>query len=298
MRNNYWQNFQLFAAEPYRETQAVWKYFYINRTYFKEGNEMGVRGLFFILTVVVISTVFATNLGKSDILVFVIGGVIVGWGLDHGLTRLLEKLKNKKTGNSQVGKILDSSAIIDGRILDILETDFIEGDIIVPRFVLAELQMLADSEDGMKRARGRRGLDLIKSVQGSKKFKVIIEDRDYQGVNEVDEKLVRLAKDISGDVITTDFNLNKVATIQGIKVLNINKLSNALKPVVIPNEELIIELIKKGDRDGQAIGYLNDGTMVVAEDGGPFLGKTITLLVTSVYPTAAGRMIFGKVKRK
>ncbi len=260
---------------------------------------MGVRGLFFILTVVVISTVMAGNYDSGrDILVFVIGGVIAGWGLDYGLTKLLEKMKNKTAGNCKVGKILDSSAIIDGRILDILETDFIEGDIIVPRFVLAELQMLADSEDGMKRARGRRGLDLIKSVQGSKKFKVIIEDRDYQGVTEVDEKLVRLAKDISGDVITTDFNLNKVATIQGIKVLNINKLSNALKPVVIPNEELIIELIKKGDRDGQAIGYLNDGTMVVAEDGGPFLGKTITLLVTSVYPTAAGRMIFGKVKRK
>jgi len=259
---------------------------------------MGVRGLFSILVVVVISTAVASNYEVKDILVFVIGGVIAGWGLDYGFGKLLEKLKNKNKGAGKVGKILDSSAIIDGRILDILETDFIEGDIIIPRFVLAELQMLADSEDGMKRARGRRGLDLIKIIQSNKKYKVVIEDKDYQGVNEVDEKLVRLAKDIEGDVITTDFNLNKVASIQGIKVLNINKLSNALKPVVIPNEELIIELIKKGDRDGQAIGYLNDGTMVVAEDGGPFLGKTITLLVTSVYPTAAGRMIFGKVKRK
>jgi len=260
---------------------------------------MGVRGLFFILFIVFIFYIVGLySGGNGDIFGYIIGAVIMGWGLEYGFTKILEKLKEKSCSKEKNGKILDSSAIIDGRILDILDTDFIDGDIIIPRFVLQELQMLADSEDGMKRARGRRGLDLIKSIQNKENFKVIIEERDYTNVQEVDQKLILLAKENGGDVITTDFNLNKVATIQGIKVLNINKLSNALKPVVIPNEELIIELIKKGDRDGQAIGYLNDGTMVVAEDGGAFLGKTITLLVTSVYPTAAGRMIFGKVKRK
>lgn len=258
---------------------------------------MGVRGLFFILFIVFISYL-AGAFEKPGKFGYMIGAVIVGWGLDYALSKIFEKIKEKKCSGQKRGKILDSSAIIDGRILDILDTDFIDGDIIIPRFVLQELQVLADSEDGMKRARGRRGLDLIKSIQSNENFKVIIEEKDYNNLQAVDEKLIRLAKDTEGDVITTDFNLNKVATIQGIKVLNINKLSNALKPVVIPNEELVIELIKKGDRDGQAIGYLNDGTMVVAEDGGPFLGKVITLLVTSVYPTAAGRMIFGKVKRK
>ncbi len=177
-----------------------------------------------------------------------------------------------------------------------MDTDFVEGDIIVPRFVLDELQYLADSEDGMKRAKGKRGLDLIKILQNNKKNKVIISEKDYE-IKEVDSKLVKLAKEISGDLVTTDYNLNKVATIQGVRVLNINKLSNALKPVVIPNEELNIELIKSGDRDGQAVGYLNDGTMVVAEDGGGQVGKKVTLLVTSVYPTAAGRMIFGRIKK-
>ena len=186
---------------------------------------------------------------------------------------------------------MDTSIIIDGRIIEILESGFIEGELIVPKFVLEELQTLSDSSDNIKRARGRRGLDLIKEMQSNGGYILSIEEKDYKG-KEVDAKLIKLAKEIKGDILTTDFNLNKVATIQGVKVLNINELGNSLKLVVLPNEELDIELIKKGDRDGQAVGYLSDGTMVVAEDGGRNVGENVTLLVTSVYPTAAGRMIF------
>jgi len=256
-----------------------------------------VRGLFIVLLIIFIFN-FLGFYDKNDKLAYLLLAVISGWGLDYMINYLIQKIKEKKC-KKIIGKqkILDSSVIIDGRILDIMETDFVEGDIIVPRFVLDELQYLADSEDGMKRAKGKRGLDLIKVLQGNKKNKVIISEKDYE-VKEVDSKLVKLAKEINADLVTTDYNLNKVATIQGVRVLNINKLSNALKPVVIPNEELNIELIKSGDRDGQAVGYLNDGTMVVAEDGGNFVGKKVIILVTSVYPTAAGRMIFGRIKPK
>lgn len=257
---------------------------------------MNVRGLIITLIMVSISLKLSMNYAKQDIWAYVIFGVVLGWGLDYMIVTIVEQLKKKVIKTKGRAKILDSSVIIDGRILDIIESEFIEGEIVIPRFVLEELQLLADSEEGLKRARGRRGLDLIKAIQNNKKNKVVLENKDYD-TKEVDAKLIRLAKEKDSDLVTTDFNLNKVATIQGVKVLNINQLSNSLKPMVIPNEELEIELIKKGDRDGQAIGYLNDGTMVVAEDGGDYLGKTVILLVTSVYPTAAGRMIFGKVKR-
>ncbi|BDU51183.1 PIN/TRAM domain-containing protein [Haliovirga abyssi] len=261
---------------------------------------MNVRGLILILVNVFLFYKASNFFMLRDKSVYILFGVVAGWGIEYFIDVVMKAYKEKKSVKSEKtgrGKILDSSAIIDGRILDILETGFVEGEIIIPNFVLEELQYLADSEDNMKRARGRRGLDLIKSIQANKSNKVVVEDKDYK-IKEVDAKLVKLGKELNGDVVTTDYNLNKVATIQGVKVLNINKLSNALKPVVIPNEELEIELIKKGDRDGQAVGYLHDGTMVVAEDGGPFLGRTITLVVTSVYPTAAGRMIFGKIKRR
>lgn len=256
-----------------------------------------VRGLFIVLIIVVMFYFFGVY-DKDDKLAYLLIAIITGWGLDYMISYLSLKI-NEKRCKRIVGKqkILDSSVIIDGRILDIMETDFVEGDIIVPRFILDELQYLADAEDGMKRAKGKRGLDLIKVLQGNKKNKVIISEKDYD-VKEVDSKLVKLAKETNADLVTTDYNLNKVATIQGVRVLNINKLSNALKPVVIPNEELNIELIKSGDRDGQAVGYLNDGTMVVAEDGGNFVGEKVVILVTSVYPTAAGRMIFGRIKPK
>jgi uncharacterized protein YacL len=257
---------------------------------------INIRGLVIILVIVFGLNFFGVYETKDRMSYFMLG-IVGGWVLDYlitlGFKRLSENRCKKRHGKP---KLLDSSVIIDGRILDIIDTDFVEGDIIVPRFVLDELQFLADSEDAMKRAKGKRGLDLIKVLQGNKKSKVIISEKDYD-IKEVDSKLVKLAKEITGDLVTTDYNLNKVATIQGVRVLNINKLSNALKPVVIPNEELHIELIKSGDREGQAVGYLNDGTMVVAEDGGKLVGRKVTLLVTSVYPTAAGRMIFGRIKK-
>lgn len=259
---------------------------------------MNLKSLFFIVIAVFGFYELALLTGRqNNQLAFVFIGILFGWGLDYFIVFIKEVIKNKSSKSFARVKILDSSAIIDGRIVDIIDSDFIDGDIVVPKFVLEELQLLSDSEDNIKRARGRRGLDLIKAIQGNKKNKVIIEDRDYK-IKDVDAKIIKLGKDINGDVVTTDFNLNKVATIQGLRVLNVNKLSNALKPMVIPNEELVIELMKSGDRDGQAVGYLNDGTMVVAEDGGDFVGKTVTLIVTSVYPTAAGRMIFGRIKKK
>ncbi|NLK62126.1 MAG: hypothetical protein GX287_01620 [Fusobacteria bacterium] len=256
-----------------------------------------VKSLFMVLFVVLVFH-FIGLYNNNDKLAFLLIAVVLGWGLDYLLSFIFSKLK-EKTSNKVLNKskVLDSSVIIDGRILDIIDADFVEGDVIIPRFVLDELQYLADSDESMKRAKGKRGLDLIKLLQNAKKNKVIISEKDYEA-KEVDSKLVSMAKDFGADLVTTDFNLNKVATIQGIRVLNINKLSNALKPMVIPNEELDIELIKSGDREGQAVGYLNDGTMVVAEDGGDCVGKKVVILVTSVYPTAAGRMIFGRIKSK
>ncbi|MGM0508258.1 MAG: PIN/TRAM domain-containing protein [Fusobacteriota bacterium] len=254
------------------------------------------RGLFFILFFIFIAYEYGSDQNQ---LAYLVAAALLGWGVDNIVEIIYQKwkMREKKSKNGR-DKILDTSAIIDGRIIDILKTGFVEGDIIIPRFVIEELQVLADSKDNMKRAKGREALDLIKYLQNKEdKIDIKIIDKDYEDIQEVDAKLVKLGKEFKGDVITTDFNLNKVATIQGVKVLNVNQLSNALKPVVIPNEELTIELMKKGDREGQAVGYLNDGTMVVAEDGLEFLGETITLVVTSVYPTDAGRMIFGKVKR-
>lgn len=256
---------------------------------------MNVKGFFITLIMTILFALIGLKFSSSNTLIFLVFGVTASYFIIHFLEYLkkLSEEKQKITGGKP--KILDSSIIIDGRITDILNSGFMEGDIVVPKFVLEELQTLSDSSDNMKRARGRRGLDLVKQVQEIEGYKVIIEEKDYKE-KEVDTKLIKLAKDMNGDIITTDFNLNKVATIQGVKVLNINQLTNSLKLVVLPNEELKIELIKKGDRDGQAVGYLQDGTMVVAEDGGGHVGELVILVITSVYPTAAGRMIFGRLK--
>lgn len=252
----------------------------------------------FIITVFMTVLFFKISIiiGSDNQALHVVLGITAGAGLIQIIEYIKKIREEKNILKGAKPKILDTSIIIDGRIIEILDSGFIEGDLVIPKFVLEELQTLSDSSDAIKRARGRRGLNLIKDIQAGGEHTVIIEDKDYK-VKEVDSKLVKLSKDLKGDILTTDFNLNKVATIQGLKVLNINELGNALKLVVLPNEELDIELIKKGDRDGQAVGYLSDGTMVVAEDGGKNVGEHVTLLVTSVYPTAAGRMIFGKIKR-
>ena len=193
-------------------------------------------------------------------------------------------------------KILDTSVIIDGRIADICKTGFIEGSLVIPQFVLEELQHIADSSDVLKRNRGRRGLDILNRIQKELKVKVIIEERDFDDIHEVDSKLVRLAKVTSGKVVTNDFNLNKVCELQGVPVLNINDLANAVKPVVLPGEEMNVQLIKDGKEHGQGVAYLDDGTMIVVEGGRDYIGTHIDVLVTSVLQTSAGRMIFAKPK--
>lgn len=198
--------------------------------------------------------------------------------------------------NSVKPKILDTSVIIDGRIADIFQTRFVEGTIIIPRFVLEELQHIADSSDVLKRNRGRRGLDILNRIQKELKLDVEIYEGDFEDIQEVDSKLVKLAKEIDGIVVTNDFNLNKVCDFQGVSVLNINDLANAVKPVVLPGEELVVQVIKDGKEQKQGIAYLDDGTMIVVEDGRDYIGKTIEVLITSVLQTSAGRMIFAKPK--
>ncbi|KEQ22409.1 PIN/TRAM domain-containing protein [Paenibacillus tyrfis] len=193
-------------------------------------------------------------------------------------------------------KILDTSVIIDGRIADICKTGFIEGTLVIPEFVLEELQHIADSSDLLKRNRGRRGLDILNKIQKELDVKVLIYEGDFEEISEVDSKLVRLAKALQGKVITNDFNLNKVCELQGVSVLNINDLANAVKPVVLPGEEILVQVIKDGKEHGQGVAYLDDGTMIVVEGGRDFIGMTLDVLVTSVLQTSAGRMIFAKPK--
>ena len=195
-------------------------------------------------------------------------------------------------------KLLDTSVIIDGRIADICESGFLEGPLIIPQFVLRELQYIADSPDSMKRTRGRRGLDILRRIQKQTNVEVKIAEQDFPKIRGVDSKLVELAKQINGKVITNDYNLNKVAEVQGVVVLNINELSNALRPVVIPGENLKVKIIKEGTEVGQGIAYLEDGTMVVVEAGRKHIGKTLEVVVTSVLQTTAGRMIFTKPKEE
>ncbi|CAM3232494.1 PIN/TRAM domain-containing protein [Sporolactobacillus spathodeae] len=193
-------------------------------------------------------------------------------------------------------KIFDTSVIIDGRIADICQTGFLEGTMVIPHFVLEELQHIADSSDVLKRNRGRRGLDILNRIQKDTSIHVDLYEGDYDDITEVDSKLVRLAKAMNGIVVTNDFNLNKVCEFQGVPVLNINDLANAVKPVVLPGEELQVQVIKGGKEQNQGVGYLDDGTMIVVEEGHRYIGKTIDVIITSVLQTSAGRMIFAKPK--
>jgi uncharacterized protein YacL len=193
-------------------------------------------------------------------------------------------------------KILDTSVIIDGRIADICKSGFIEGTLLIPGFVLEELQHIADSSDLLKRNRGRRGLDILNRIQKEMGVFVQIDNRNFEDVAEVDAKLVRLGQLIKGKILTNDYNLNKVAELQGVTVMNINELANAVKPVVLPGEEMVVHVVKDGKETGQGVAYLDDGTMIVVDNGRKHLGDTIEVLVTSVLQTAAGRMIFAKLK--
>ena len=194
-------------------------------------------------------------------------------------------------------KLLDTSVIIDGRIADICDTGFIEGTLLIPVFVLEELQHIADSSDVLKRTRGRRGLDILQRIRQSTKVKVEITNVDFDDISEVDSKLVRLGQQVGGKIITNDYNLNKVAQLRGVEVLNINELSNAVKPVVIPGETMHVTIVKAGKEPGQGVAYLDDGTMIVVENGYHHMNESITVEVTSALQTAAGRMIFAKPAR-
>jgi uncharacterized protein YacL len=253
---------------------------------------------------------FLITLPLNSILLTLICGYLgfqVGFKKRDELTKLVtNSVKTKKKGSEKDGdaleettvkrKVLDTSVIIDGRIADICKTGFLEGPIVIPQFVLGELQHIADSSDALKRTRGRRGLDILNKIQKELPIEVEMYEGDFEDIAEVDSKLVKLAKIIDGIVVTNDFNLNKVCEFQNVQVLNINELANAVKPVVIPGEEMNVQVIKDGKEQNQGVAYLDDGTMIVVEDGRNYIGKRIDVIVTSVLQTSAGRMIFAKPK--
>jgi len=207
-----------------------------------------------------------------------------------------EKTQKGEKGSAAKPKVLDTSVIIDGRIFDICKTGIVEGTLVIPSFVLQELRHVADSADSLKRNRGRRGLDILNKIQKELDVPVRVEERDYDDVAEVDSKLLRLAAELNGVVGTNDYNLNKVAAVQGVSVLNINELANAVKPVVLPGEEMCVTILKDGKEAGQGVAYLDDGTMIVVDGGKRFMNESVEVVVTSVLQTAAGRMIFARLK--
>lgn len=202
----------------------------------------------------------------------------------------------KKNKDHHTGKLLDTNVIIDGRVADIYRSGFLEGPIIVPVFVLEELQKIADSSDILKRNRGRRGLDILNHMRKKSKDDVIIVTNDFEDISEVDSKLVKLAREKNYKIVTNDYNLNKVAELQGVAVLNINDLAIAVKPAVIPGEQIFVQLVKSGKEEGQGVAYLEDGTMIVVENGSQCIGKEVPVIITSVLQTSAGKMIFAKLE--
>lgn len=209
--------------------------------------------------------------------------------------RQTEQGQNGEKDVGPVGKLLDTSSIIDGRIAELCATGFLEGPLLVPVFVLEELQLIADSSDLLKRTKGRRGLDILKQMQEDRHVQVDIISDDFEDAQGVDSKLIRLGRQLGAKVITNDYNLNKVAELQGVIVLNINDLANAMKPARVPGEEMNVLIVKAGKEENQGIAYLDDGTMIVVENGEKYIGMNIPVTVTSVLQTSAGRMIFVKV---
>ena len=229
--------------------------------------------------------------------ILIIVPTLIGIQLGSVKTReFMEKTGPNNQSTQKIVGVLDTSVIIDGRIADICETGFLDGDLVIPQFVLQELQLIADSGESTKRTRGRRGLDILNKIKKQAFVKIIISEADYPSTKEVDQKLIQLAKELSCPIITNDFNLNKVAEVHSIQVLNINQLANALKPIVLPGEIMRVQVIKEGKETGQGVAYLDDGTMVVIDNGKKFMGKNIDATVTSVLQTTAGRMIFATCK--
>ena len=270
------------------------------------GGVVGTIIGFFIAFLFVFGLRFIPSWEKQELIpweyVYIILTIILGYlGLflgskKSGETGIFLSGARKNSGEGRDYRILDTSVIIDGRIADISDTGFIHGDLIVPRFVLDELQQIADSSDHMKRSRGRRGLDILNRMQKSEGINIDIVDIDFPKLKGVDAKLIDLAKKEEGKIVTNDYNLNKVAELQGIKILNVNELANALKPVVLPGESMVVKIIKEGKEQGQGVAYLDDGTMVIVDSGSNFIGKNVQVVVTSVLQTTAGRMIFSSMK--
>lgn len=262
-----------------------------------------ISGLFEIIPIVmvanavkVLSFLFFAYLGASlSLKIFKEQSKLTEWAKKLTSSK---PIKASSVAHGGKPKILDTSVIIDGRIADICKSGFIEGEVIIPEFVLGELRHIADSSDALKRNRGRRGLDILKIIQRDLPVPVKIVDIDFEDISEVDVKLIRLAQKMNGSIVTNDYNLNKVATLQDIAILNINELANAVKPVVLPGEEMSIHIVKEGKEFHQGVSYLDDGTMIVVEDGRKFMNEHIQVVVTSVLQTAAGRMIFAKSKKE
>jgi uncharacterized protein YacL len=279
----------------------------------RQARRVPVDRLFWGATGGILGVGFGLGLGSA------LGAVVPGAGpLGRGLFALLlaylgsmvalakrdeledmsSKLFPRATAGRDICKILDTSVIIDGRIVDVCETGFLEGTLLVPQFVLRELQQLADSSDGLKRNRAKRGFDVLERLQRISKVSVQIDSRDFPQVREVDRKLLELAKVTGGKVVTNDYTLNKLAGLSGVAVLNVNELANALKPVVLPGEPMHVHIVKEGKEAGQGVAYLDDGTMVVVDHGKRFLGQTVDVAVTTVLQTTAGRMIFARPREE
>ncbi len=261
------------------------------------GSTLGIVGAVLVSSIVENMTFLPPN--TATFMQVLILGVMGYVGLIMGLTK--GDLLNLNFGGlfaerptRKSAKLLDTSVIIDGRVADIVETGFLEGQLLVPEFVLRELQMVADSADSIKRNRGRRGLDILQRIQKDPSIKVQIVEEDYPEIKGVDMKLIELAKETGAKIVTNDFNLNKVAQLRGVDVLNINELANCLKPVVLPGETMRVFILKEGKEYNQGVAYLDDGTMVVVDNARKMIGKTIDVQVTSVLQTTAGKMIFGK----
>jgi len=244
----------------------------------------------------VFTSIDGTYIGVIFNTVFGYSGLLLGLraGKDFTLANVVKTFKSRaEEGHA---KVIDTSVIIDGRIVDVCEAGFIEGTFIIPQFILQELQHIADSTDSLRRARGRRGLDILHKIQKMTNITVKIVDEDFPKIKEVDAKLVALARVIGAKIITNDFNLNKVAELQGVTVLNLNELANALKPVVLPGEGMNIFIAKEGKESSQGVGYLDDGTMVVVDNARKKINQQMDVIVTSVLQTTAGRMIFARLK--
>lgn len=252
-------------------------------------------GLAVVLIIVLIFPVISQKAPPVPIILCIVFGFV---GLMLGVRRMAEPSQGKDGAKNAapggIPKVLDSSVLIDGRILDVAKTGFVDGPFIIPAFIIDELRHVTDSADVLKRNRGKRGVDIINAMQQLKNCEVILSDKDYdEGDN--DNKLLRLAGEMNAKIITNDYNLNKIAALKEIQVLNINELSNAIKPIALPGEKMRVKLVKEGKEPGQAVAYLEDGTMIVVENGGRSVGQEVEITITTALQTAAGRLIFGRI---